>query len=571
MRWWAIAALALTTCLSSGAAPDAFLEGSPFHAFVQEHVVDLDPDADPALDNYVHVEEQGYDALVLRVHLLRTAKHTVDIQTFIWGTDECAILFGYEVRQALERGVRVRILADQIGSVSDPVNLAYVATQYPNLDIKYYRPLGGRAQASKPRALLDAIRFTGTNQRLHIKTVIVDGVVGITGGRNIDNKYYGYALGYNFKDRDALVVGPAIKGMVDSFEDYWAAKESVASTDLKDVQQHIEAGATADPRTHDEVYFNDFFHRLDRESNDEAVIREKFIDTLMAADRVTYVADDPGKKKKNFYFSTGETGRMTGEIVDHIINAKHTVLIQSPYVVLNRRSSRGFRRIREQNPDLRIMISTNSFGAADHLITYATNYRLRTRVVLSHEMEVFEYKPYPDDLEHYLWYHETLDEMAEEEGLARKPYMSIHAKSIVFDDDIGYIGTWNFDPRAWYHNSEGGVFIEDKEIVALLKADILRDMSPQNSYTIGRKRRKLFWPNRAVEWVSMQLPIDFWPYRSTTGYELKAGHEPMSSEDPEFYNHYEDVGKFPGVEGPAKSKFTVRLLKMFSKPATPYL
>ncbi|MCC6490583.1 MAG: hypothetical protein IT364_24065, partial [Candidatus Hydrogenedentes bacterium] len=433
-----------------------------------------------------------------------------------------------------------------------------------------YRPLARLGAPPVHQALLDLLLSSGNNQRMHIKTCIIDGVAGITGGRNIGNNYFNYSLHYNFKDRDVLVVGPAVAGMTASFDEYWSARQAVECRDLRDVAHQLEQGVTRSDPGREEIYCAPYFTTLDAEADDEETVKRKLLALLAPAGRVAYVADAPGRKRR-FFTGLGNNGRVTDALHELFEEARDSVVIQSPYVVVNRRLARFFRRVSEDKPDLRVTISTNSYGAADHLVTYAANYRLRPRVALDHGMEVFEYKPYPDDFLTYLSNAAELEAMAKAEGIERRPYLSIHAKTFVFDEDTTFIGTMNLDPRSFYLNSEDGFIIEDTAIAQRVRAAIERDMAPGNSWTIAANRRPIFLVNRVLERISARTPIDFWPLRSTSGFELRPGKEPISSEHPDFYKHYKDIGNFPGGEGPSGAKFVVRFLKVFGKPTTPLL
>lgn len=563
---------AIAAVADSSARPDAaFKLDSPFHEFFSKEISNRTPATDPALGNYVGIVDRGDDALLLRIHLIRAARHSIDIQTYIWTNDECARIVLYELLHAAQRGVKVRILVDHMGAHKDPDQLAFITGLHPNISIKLYRPVGGLGNPQLPHILVDLLIPSGSNQRMHIKTFIVDGTLGITGGRNIGNNYFNYSLGYNFKDRDAYVLGPATGGMKDSFDAYWNAPQAVPTRDLRDIAKHIKNGIDREIPGHDRIYFNDHFRDLDDRANDPGEIRRTFIDTLQPVDRATYVADAPGRKNRRLYCNRWNNGVVTNEMMGLFFEAKDSVLIQSPYVIVNRRLANFFQDLDDENPDLRIRISTNSYGAADHLITYATNYRLRPRVVLNHGMEVFEYKPYPQDLFEFLPNAADLAARAKAEGIDRQPYLSIHAKTFVFDSDTVFVGTFNLDPRSFYLNSEGGLIIEDKGVATAVRKNILRDMSPDNSWTIARNELPLFPINRTFERLAARAPIDFWPIRTTSGFELRPGHDPVSSEDPEFYEHYRDLGNFPGGEGPSRAKFIVRFLKVFGKPTTPFL
>src|SRR5690606_36027779 len=134
------------------------------------------------------------------LHLIRNAARTIDIQTFIWADDECARLVQYELEQAARRGVKIRVLVDYMG-MSPAFNPTPGEGAEP-IDIKVYRPPLTLAKSILPHHMLDSLLPRGANQRMHLKTIIVDGAIGITGGRNFDNHYFNRSTSYNFKDRD---------------------------------------------------------------------------------------------------------------------------------------------------------------------------------------------------------------------------------------------------------------------------------------------------------------------------------------------------------------------------------
>ena len=247
------------------------------------------------------------------------------------------------------------------------------------------------------------------------------------------------------------------------------------------------------------------------------------------------------------------------------------MIIQSPYVVLNRRSRRMMKKAQGDAPNLQVQVSTNSFGAADHLVTYSANYRLRTKVIRGLGFQIYEYKLPPEDLYLYLENYDTLVAMAAEKNLPREPYLSIHSKTYTFDSTSCFIGTYNLDPRSFYINSECGVFVHDEAFTQDLSQRLIRDMAPQNSWVIARKERPLAEVNVKIEGVSTFLPIDLWPLRYTSGFELKAGQEPVPPSHPEFYDRYIDLGSFPGSEGLGTQKLQTQIFKSFGKTATPLL
>jgi cardiolipin synthase C len=547
-------------------------EEAPFQLFLQEHTAAFAEDAGPARGNHVAIINDSYDALLLRVHLIRTARESIDIQTFIWADDACGKIFRYELVQAMQRGVRVRVLVDHMGVRFIPKALAYLSTLSPGLEIRVYRPAALRMRPSLPLRVLEFILPTGTNQRMHVKTMVVDGRVGLTGGRNMDDHYYNNATTYNFKDRDALVVGPVVEAMAHGFEEYWEFRKSVPAEKLKDVARLIRIGVMGEPLTRVDVGLDDGFAQLDRDADDAQVVRARFIDTMLPASKVTYVIDKPGFK--TFYFlplnRTGG-GRVSHALTDSFKTAEDTLIIQSPYVILNRRARRQFRKVKKQSQDLRIICSTNSFGAADHIEAYSANYRLRTKVIKGLGFEIYEYKPHPQDLLRHFPNYPEIEQRAVDLGTRRPPFLSIHAKSFVMDDDLVFVGTYNLAPRSFYINSEDGLLIEDEAIARAVKEDILRDIAPENSWVIAERRTPLVGLNNVFEGLSGLVLLDLWPIRNTTSYELLDGKDPVAPTHPDFYEHYTDIGSFPGGEDMPLEQILTSIYKTIGKAATPLL
>ena len=126
-------------------------ESSPFGSVVAAANAQK-PDAPNA--NRLALLSGGYDALLVRIHLIRHAKKSVEIQTFIWTNDEVGRLMMCELIEAARRGVRVRIIADHLVSEQDPATIAFLATVHPNLEIKHYRPTASRMKPSLPQKLI---------------------------------------------------------------------------------------------------------------------------------------------------------------------------------------------------------------------------------------------------------------------------------------------------------------------------------------------------------------------------------------------------------------------------------
>ncbi|MCF7848578.1 MAG: phospholipase D family protein [Kiritimatiellales bacterium] len=526
--------------------------------------------------NRVKIVNSGYDAMLLRVHLFRNAKQSINVQTFILTNDECGRLFMYELIQAAKRGVKVRMIADHFVSDKDCDLAAFLAEVHPNLEFKYYRPAADRLKPSKLRGMLNTLfSFRNTNQRMHNKIITVDGKIGITGGRNIENTYYHFSTGMNFKDRDVLVTGPVVKSMEASFEKFWKYKHSVAGRDLMDVKQRIEKNDFKRYETWDEFLFHGFFDKLSPAANAPKLIKAKFADKLLVPQQVEFICDKPGKNRK--WNLTGD-GVITAQLRKELAGWERQLIMQTPYLVLDEATREYFLRQKKAKPGLEVIVSSNSFGSTDNIMAYSANYKWRSLYIEDLDFGIYEYKPLPEDLLKVFPAYPQMKKMAAkkpaEDGKKDKPFLCIHAKSFVMDDHTAYIGTYNLDPRSANLNTEVGLLIHDENVAALLKADIMNDTRPGNSWVIARKEVPLNLDkvNALLEKLSSASPIDVWPIRNTSSFELKPGENPVSPDHPAFYKRYRDLGSFPDGTSLLSPKETkTRMMKIVNGMAAPIL
>ena len=181
----------------------------------------------------VYVLDTGTQALLARAWLADHAKESIEVQYFIWSTDNIGILAAEALLRAAERGVRVRVIVDDL-LIDAPDKSLLALALHPNIDIRIYNPQSSVGVPLHTRLLNVLTDFRGVNQRMHDKTLVVDGKIGITGGRNMAAEYFDYNHEYNFRDRDALLLGEAVKAMRASFERFWNSELSVKVEDLYD-------------------------------------------------------------------------------------------------------------------------------------------------------------------------------------------------------------------------------------------------------------------------------------------------------------------------------------------------
>lgn len=563
----AVLAWAAIGGLSVGASgPDAV---SPLMAFAWELLDRTPAGQDPERGNHVAVVDHGRDALLLRVHLIRHAQFSIDIQTFILANDESGRYLAYELIQAARRGVKVRLLADHFMSARDVEWAAFLASVHPNLELRYYRPPTGQMNPSKVELLLHGLLFfQQANQRMHNKVILIDGAIAVTGGRNIDNHYFNQSLTYNFYDLDALVSGPVLPRMAASFEEFWTWRRSIPAEQLGDVQSRIRRGAVRERSSRADFEITGYFDDIEAQADDFSLISRRFVAPLEEADRVRFLADHPGKNRLIGFWGGGKGTRA---IRKTIRSAEEELLLQSPYLILNWKARYQFRQMRRDNPDMDIIVSTNSLAATDNTLAYSANYKLRTAYIQTIGMEIHEYMPHPEELYEHLPNFDTLKERSEAAGIYGDPFLCIHAKAFVVDNQIAYIGSYNMDPRSDNLNTEIGLLIEDPAIVARVRECILGRARPENAWVIARREFPLADVNYLVEGIFGWSPVDVWPIRNTTSFELIPGREPVPPGHPDFYTNYRDVGSFPGAPVGSVKQLTTSLFKMFNTLAIPML
>lgn len=537
-----------------------------------------------ALENQQHAAlvDIGENALRARLHLIRAARHSIQFQNFLFRSDQTGKLIMHELVQAAKRGVRVQILFDQLFTVSDLDYLAGLALEHRNFEVRLYNPLFNKAKTNK-YMMFGSVTccFTRTNQRMHNKLLVVDDVVGMTGGRNIADRYFDYDTDYDFKDREVLVYGRVAAEMRASFDQFWASELAAEIGHLRDIAPLIasdgsasldgfEAGARLEPVLGD--------------SDDRQLMYSLFVETAHPVDAIKYVYDPP----HNTDPAADGGENITEGLHRELAAAEKSVIIQSPYLVLSKRSRKLFRQLRREHPQIELLFSTNSLAATDAFSAYAFTYKHKKHYIKALGFDVYEFRPYPTDASQFFPRMPLLIEEKKQGVNSGRipavgpsptvempvPRTGLHAKSFVIDGYVSMVGSHNLDPRGEGFNTENGVIIYDREFAAELEKSILRDTRPGNSWVAALKPVKL--PvlgglNSALESLSRSLPIfDIWPFRATTVYELIPGAEAVPPTSADFYRNYRPVGSFPEVTS-RKRRTQVILISSFLGFITPVL
>ena len=445
-----------------------------------------------------YILDTGMEALLARAWLADHAQHTIEVQYFIWSTDNIGTLAAEALLRAAERGVRVRVIVDDL-LIDAPDKTLLALAMHPNIEIRIYNPKLTVGTPVQKKALNVATDFRGVNQRIHNMTFIVDGRVAITGGRNMADEYFDYDHEYNFRDRDALLLGEAAKKMQSSFEQFWSSELCATVASLYDglglfkKSVHIDDEETGQTwrELHEYAGKPESFAPEVHAAIDAAPESFPAMAGKMAWSEATFVSDAPGKNGNRF--SLGGGGLTTTALAQLFESARERIVIQTPYLVLSDDAMDLFRKTLKRG--VKVRIDTNSMASTDNLQAFS-GYRSQRAALLKMGVEIFEYKPDPQSQT------QLMKSIAEKEG--KPPVFAIHAKSMVVDGKAVFIGTYNLDPRSENLNTEAGVIVRDEGLAHTVEKLIETDMLPGNSWNAAIDQ-----PDRYVPFFK-RVKVRFW-------------------------------------------------------------
>ena len=436
----------------------------------------------------VYVLDSGEDALVARAWLADHAQKTIEVQYFIWSADNIGILASEALLRAADRGVKVRVIVDDL-LIDAPDKSLLALAKHPNVDIRIYNPQHSVGTPFHKRLLNLTVNFRGFNQRMHDKTFIVDGKLAITGGRNMAAEYFGYNKTFNFRDRDAMLLGETVKDMTASFERFWASPLSAPVEELYDGLGLMQKHVTVNDAEIQAIYgkLHDYANNPD---NFSANFKQEIAATPQAFGNlasqvvwtnVAFISDTPGKNHMKYLLGGG--GKTTEKLAQMVENAQQQISIQSPYLVMSSQAKKLFKAAIKRG--VKVQISTNSLASTDNIQAFS-GYRNQRESLIKMGIEIFEFKPDA----------QIRQQMVTQISLktARPPNLAIHAKTMVVDNKTVFIGTFNFDPRSQNLNTEVGVIVEDAGLASQVQSTIEADMLPENSWNAATDKPDQYVP-----------------------------------------------------------------------------
>ncbi len=428
---------------------------------IQPLLDEQDPDTSAAafLDDPIN-------AFIARVRSARTAERSLDIQYYIWEHDTTGRLLEHEIMRAAERGVRVRLLLDDL-SVGGRDNEFLAVDAHPNVEIRLFNPARSRSAGMK-RAIEMGLRFVGFNRRMHNKAWVADNRLAIVGGRNIGDEYFGASDATNFRDTDLLLFGPAVEQTSTIFDTFWNAAEVIP---LRALHQKGSKWSAEEFLQRREQWLDD------AKSSQWVKAMRAHKATIRSPDDITRhlhwsssitVISDPPAKAAPLARHRIQAGWLLYDINALLYSARRDLWIISPYFVPGPAGSLIMAGQTYRDVDVRVL--TNSLAANDVPLVHAGYSKYRP-ALLDAGVSLYELRPSAKD---------TRTRIVGSSGA------SLHSKAFVIDGQRGFLGSFNLDPRSAQLNTEMGVLFDDTGLAAELTRFFEASIAPERAWQVTR-------------------------------------------------------------------------------------
>jgi len=392
----------------------------------------------------------GPDALAARMALARAAQKTLDIQYYIFDIDQTGSVLMGDLIDAADRGVRVRILMDDIHTEKQDKTWAAVDS-HPNIEVRIFNPFASR----RARWFELAFDFGRLNRRMHNKQMTVDNLVTIVGGRNIGDAYFSAKPDMDFSDLDVMVAGPAVPAASAVFDEYWNSESAYPVATLvpegKEAPDELRAFRKAIEARGDQVRASEFVQEL----LDSGLVRGIELGHLpgywggarVISDKAEKVEEDPDDP----------TSHAIPQLRAMMEKAERELVLVSPYFVPDDENMAWLAGIAKRGVKIRVL--TNSFAATDVAAVHA-GYAPRRKALLRAGIDLYELKPTANA--------ELARSQARKSRMFASSRASLHAKTYVVDRRLLFIGSLNLDPRSIKLNTEMGVVLDSPALAERL-------------------------------------------------------------------------------------------------------
>lgn len=384
----------------------------------------------------------GLDAFAARVFLSRTAERSIDVQYYIWHNDDVGNLFAVELIKAAERGVRIRVLIDDVGLAATDEGLVS-ANAHPNIEIRLFNPVINRSW----RMVESVFSFSRINRRMHNKSFTVDNQVTIVGGRNVGNEYYDADPDVNFSDFDVLAVGPVVQEVSGSFDKYWNSKFSIPVTEIINIPARPVEELLKSTVEISEEYKSSPYVKALKKTDFIDHIKNGTLPLFWGEAHVVY--DEPEKLKQSI---ANKDYNLLTKLNPLIGDIRKEFIIISPYFIPGKDGVEKVASLVDQGVSVKVL--TNSLASTDVGIVYGSYSKYRIPLLVA-GAELYEAKPDPKML--------RKPKKKTKTHFGSSSQSSLHSKVYTFDGKKVFVGSLNLDPRSVDINTEIGILFENEE------------------------------------------------------------------------------------------------------------
>ncbi len=424
----------------------------------------------------LYLLQEGANALASRLTLIENAERSLDLQYYIYQHDTTGAITSWGLLRAAERGVRVRLLLDDLGYRQQDYPLT-VLNAHPNIEVRLYNPFYWRSL----RWLQMLGDFDRLNHRMHNKALIADSSFAVIGGRNIGDKYFGANQNLNFGDMDVLLAGPSVTQARQSFDDYWNSSATfplgllnshrITPKEQRQLSDDLQASFIKISSTDYKEQLTSL-PLLERLQQRQLAVYHAPVDIWSDHSEFTSLATSDSKTADK-----ESPTRVYERLLTLFNQAQKELFLVSPYFVPGEKGTQ--RLVDKARSGVSIQVVTNSLAATDVVAVYG-GYSQYREALLRGGIKLYEIKLSPN---------------VEPKSWSLSSNSAVHAKVFIVDNRWVFIGSFNLDPRSAFINTELGVVIDSPELATRLKADM--------SGNLDKTAYQLSWQNQQIQWTDM--------------------------------------------------------------------
>jgi putative cardiolipin synthase len=430
----------------------------------------------------------GIDALRMRLALIDSATRSIDAKYFIWTEDHTGSLLLERIIAAADRGVRVRLLIDDV-ELSESTSQWVAADAHPNVSVRIYNPFANRAGGAMARFIDNLNDLARVNHRMHNKALIADNTVAMIGGRNVADEYHGFGESANFRDFDLVVGGQVVPAISSTYDHFWNSGWAFPAALVEPDDAHDEnALAVLRANLADrELILEPMLQKNNAEFHDW---RDELVAKVAGAisGSATVLVDRPD------IHDPEPAEQVSSKLKAAIDQVQEEIVVVTPYLVPPPGYMDSVWEL--ESRDVEMIILTNSLNTNNHVSVHA-GYSHHRGDLLEAGVDLHEYRLDAEARQKY-----------EAEGY-RADSFTVHAKVLVMDRRQVFVGTFNMDPRSMFINTELGLLIDSPELAKVIRDYVLVDFQPDNSWKVIRHE------DGSLRWVDSEQSLDREPSVST--------------------------------------------------------